>query len=449
MNNKIIEFNDYISKFEKINKSFDEQLDAGIVTKDEVRKKQEEMTKKLEKLVLDIHPYAFKQMQGKDTRWYTSVKEEGKERKIIKKNTYEELIDYLIDFYKIKDKQITLRTMYPIWIEYKSSCTDKSSSIRRIEADWIRFYQNDPISDIPLEKLTKNQITTWLNDRIIKDGITNRKVFYNLITIFKNIFIYCVDEDMIPENTFAKAKYRKELLEDYTKPADETQVFNNDEEVDLIELAYTKFAEDIKHTAYLAIPLLFQTGLRIGELVVLESTDYDPEKKTLHISKGETRTYSRDELGKLQYAGSVKGSPKKQASVRDIPLTDEACAIIEILIKVNEKNGQSDGNSLFVYNNRRITGNCILKRLYYLCDKLGIKRRSTHKIRKTTLSKLLDVCIKLDIADISAIRNIAGHVDESTLLKSYLFSTRKDETVVLMDTALPTSKAWKHLETIA
>lgn len=449
MNNKIIEFNEYINKIEKINKSFDEQLEAEIITEDEVREKQKEMTKKLEKLVLDIHPYAFKQMTGKDTRWYTSVKEEGKERKIIKKNTYEELIDYLIDFYKIKDKEITLRTMYPIWIDYKSSCTSKSSTIRRIEADWKKYYKNDPISDIPLEKMSKNQITKWLNDRIIKDGVTNRKVFYNLITIFKNIFIYCTDEGMIPENTFAKSKYRSELLEDYTKPADETQVFTKAEQMKLTEFAYSKFAEDTKHTAYLAIPLLFQTGLRVGEVVVLESTDYDKAKKLLHISKGETRAYSRDEDGELQYDGAITGSPKKSASVRDIPLTEEACAIIELLIKTNEKNGQSDGNSLFVYNNKRITGNCILKRLYFLCNKSGIEKRSTHKIRKTTFSKMLDVCVKEDIADISAIRAIAGHVDESTLLKNYLFSTRKDETVQLINTALPTSNAWKHLETIA
>lgn len=151
----------------------------------------------------------------------------------------------------------------------------------------------------------------------------------------------------------------------------------------------------------------------------------------------------------MQSDGTVTGSPKKTASVRDIPLTDEACAIIELLIKVNEKNGQSDGNSLFVYNNKRITGNCILKKLYFLCNKSGIEKRSTHKIRKTTFSKMLDVCVKQDIADVSAIKTIAGHVDESTLLKNYLFSTRKDETAQLINTALPTSNAWKHLETIA
>ena len=111
--------------------------------------------------------------------------------------------------------------------------------------------------------------------------------------------------------------------------------------------------EDIKHTAYLGVALMFQTGLRVGELVVLKTSDYDRAKKTLHISKGETRTYSRDEQGELQYVGALEGDPKKQASVRDIPLTDEGCGIIELLIRANDKNGQSDEDYLFVFNNEQ------------------------------------------------------------------------------------------------
>lgn len=447
MNNNLVEFREYAEKYEKICKGFKEQIEAEILTFDEVREKKEIMNKKLEKLVLKVHTYSIKQMTGKDNRWCTSVKREGKERKVIKKNTYEEIIDYLIDFYKVKEekKPITLRTMYPAWIKYKSKCTKKSSTIRRIEGDWKKYYVNDPIVDIPLEKMTKSQITEWLNQRIIKDGVTNRKAFYNLVTIFKNIFIYCYDEELIQENTYLRATYRKDLLDDYNKPEDETQVFTKDELEKIIGLAYKKFKENVRQTSYLGVALLFQTGLRVGELVALRSSDYDKKKKTLHVSQAETRTYSRNEKGELQYEGSVVGDPKKKASVREIPLTEEACGIIDLLIKTNDANEQSDEDFLFVYNNKRIKGNAVLKRLYALCDELEINRRSTHKIRKTTLSNMLDVCIKQDIADISAIRAVAGHVDESTLLKNYLFSTRKDEMPELISTAL-TSKSWKGLE---
>lgn len=66
---------------------------------------------------------------------------------------------------------------------------------------------------------------------------------------------------------------------------------------------------------------------------------------------------------------------------------------------------------------------------------------------ETTLTKMLDVCLKQDVADISAIREFAGHVDESTLMKNYIFSTRKDEMGDLISKAL-SSDAWKHVGNI-
>ena len=70
------------------------------------------------------------------------------------------------------------------------------------------------------------------------------EAFYNLVTIFKNIFIYCYDEELIQENTYLRATYKKDLLDDYTKPEDETQVFTKDELEKIIELAYKKFKEN-------------------------------------------------------------------------------------------------------------------------------------------------------------------------------------------------------------
>lgn len=447
---KLVEFNEVAEKFEKISRNLDEQLEAEIISLDEVREKRKNMTKKLEKLVLEIHPYALKQMTGKDTRWYTSVKKEGEDRKIIKKNTYEELMDYLIEYYRLKEpkKIITLRTMYPVWRTYKKNCTKKSSSIARLETTWKSHYLNDPIIDVPLEEMTRNQITGWLNKKIIADGISKKKAFYNMITIFKNVFIYCYREGLIEENTFLKADYRRDLLEEYAKPCDESQVFLEAEEDTLIELAMHHFMENTRCTAYLAIPILFQTGLRCGEIVAIETTDYDKENMVLHISKSEFREYEETPEGKIKYKEMKVGDPKKLASVRNIPLTKEACVILDIIIEANKRNGQSDGNFIFVYNNKRIQTNTILDKLNDLCDEAGISRRSTHKIRKTTLSKLLDICLKEDIADISAIRELAGHVDESTLLKNYIFSRRKDEMPQLIERAL-VSKSWKHLETFS
>ncbi len=447
---KVIEFRKYVNIVEKTEKSFDAQLEADIISFDEVREKRERMNKKLEKLVLEIHPYTINQMTGADTRWFTTVKKEGCDRKVIKKNTYEELIQYLIDYYALKEvkKPITLRTMYPVWRTFKESSTKKTSTIRRIEADWKRFYLNDPIIDKPLKDMSKNDISAWINNKILIDNVRDSKTFYNMLTIFKNVFDYCYSEELIEVNTFEKARYRKELLHSYTKPVDETQVFTKEEVESIVQQAFKEFQNSPKTTTYLAIPLLFQTGLRCGELVALETTDYDKENKILHISKTESRSYAKNADGTIRFDGVIITEPKKEASKRDIVLTDDACIILDMIIEANKDNMQSDGNYLFVYNNRRVQTASVLKKVYGLCEEVGIDKRSTHKIRKTTLSNMVDTCLKNNIADLSAIRDFAGHCDESTLLKNYIFSTKKQETKELVAKALNFGD-WKHLETVS
>lgn len=49
-----------------------------------------------------------------------------------------------------------------------------------------------------------------------------------------------------------------------------------------------------------------------------------------------------------------------------------ACRILDMIILANEENKQSAGNYIFVYNNRRIQTASALKKIYKLCDELGI-----------------------------------------------------------------------------
>lgn len=298
-----------------------------------------------------------------------------------------------------------------------------------------KYYVNDGIVDIPLEKLTKNQISAWLNNKIVHEGIVKSQDFYNLVTIFKNVFEYCYSEGLIHENTYAKAKYRKELLVKYSKPLDETQVFKREEVTAIVSLAFDMFESNPRVTSYLGIALLFQTGLRVGELVTLKEKDFAPVKKTLYVHSSETRTYEQDANGTFIFSGVDVGAPKKAASVRTIPLSDAGCRIVELIIETNRNNGQYDNGYLFVYRQRRIQTPAVLKKIYSLCDRLGYEKKSTHKIRKTILSIAVDTAIKQDICDLSGIRIFAGHVDENTLLKCYTFSTRKEELSTLLNTA--------------
>ena len=79
LDKKIIELKEYLEKCKKIEDGLKLELESKFITIDEVREKKNSMNKKLNELVLKIHPYAIKQMEGKDTRWFTTIKKEGEE----------------------------------------------------------------------------------------------------------------------------------------------------------------------------------------------------------------------------------------------------------------------------------------------------------------------------------------------------------------------------------
>lgn len=52
-------------------------------------------------------------------------------------------------------ESITLRNLYPRWLEDKKLHTNAKTYIFRIEADWNKYYLNNKIIDIPIKKLDK------------------------------------------------------------------------------------------------------------------------------------------------------------------------------------------------------------------------------------------------------------------------------------------------------
>ena len=77
------------------------------------------------------------------------------------------------------------------------------------------------------------------------------------------------------------------------------------------------------------------------------------------------------------------------------------------------------GEYLFMNNGKRIRSNTINKRLHIVCDELGISFRSTHKIRKTYGTTLLDGDV-----DESLIAEQMGHEDIATTKQYYYYSNK-------------------------
>ena len=64
------------------------------------------------------------------------------------------------------------------------------------------------------------------------------------------------------------------------------------------------------------------------------------------------------------------------------------------------------------------------KKIYKFCDKLGIQRRSIHKLRKTFISTLLDNKVNSD-----TVRETVGHQDMRTTLNNYYYDRKTEKQI--------------------
>ena len=166
--------------------------------------------------------------------------------------------------------------------------------------------------------------------------------------------------------------------------------------------------EAIKEAPYpnnLAIALMFATGMRIGEVVALKHSDFNG--MTVKIQRSETRYRLPDRT----YKYLIQNHPKSEAGFRTIVIPDCYKWVVDKL-----KSSNPFGEWVFVKRDHktRITTNTVRSRLRGICKQLGIPRRSTHKIRKTYGSILLDNNI-----DEKLIENQMGHTNVKVTEKFY------------------------------
>lgn len=152
------------------------------------------------------------------------------------------------------------------------------------------------------------------------------------------------------------------------------EVFDEDEMPKIIE-----YLEQNLDTHNLCILLMFLTGLRVGEAVSLMHEDF--QLNTFKVRRTETRY--RDDDKRYHYI--IKEFPKSEAGVR-------TAIIPESYMWITKKIKQENPFGEYVFNNKgkRIITQSIRWRLAKICEKLNIKHKSPHKIRKTYGTILLD-----------------------------------------------------------
>ena len=406
---------------------------------------QEQIEMNKRKELLEKHPYEI--WEGKDGKWYTYLPDEDKGRKLKKRKTREDIESCVIDFWKsqseeerkrAKAKSLTLKSIFPEWIKFKQTHTNSTSYVKRITTDWARFYQHDAeLINTPLFELTKIYLDKWAHTRIKENDMT-KKMYYNMSIILRQCLDYAVESGYIEKNVFSEVKINTKMFRRVKKKTGETEVYSPEEEKKLVMDMLRRLNENPSNTAPLAVILQFEIGVRIGELCAIKTTDISGNYVT--IQRQEVRVFEHVNDYRMRFAGfKVVEYTKSDDGYRQIYLTTTARKIISYIEMVNRKNHEPEDSFLFIRNGKNINHYSIQAMIVRGCERVRIPVKTSHKIRKTFISTLIDSNLNID-----EIRRIAGHSDERVTYQNYCYNRFSNvQTEEMIENALNAKKVIK------
>ena len=366
-----------------------------------------------------MHPYAITVPKDSHSKRYETYIKEGGERRKISKLTEEDLYECLYRYYSgeanaIGPKKVygaTLTSLFPQWLEYKRMHGAAETYIVRITSDWKRFYEDQEIANMPIKSMTKLYLDEWAH-KMIMDYQMTRKSFTNATVVIRGILTYAVDLEIIPTNPFLQLHFEgRRVFTPERKKASKTQVYTPEEARAIIAMAWEDFKNPGKKVCLLlplAIVFQFLTGVRVGELCALQYKDIEGD--SIHVQRM-TRGYKHE----------VVNHTKTDAGDREIYLTKEALHVIKTCKRFQEQHGYDSNGYIFSIDGQPLVYRNINKAYKRYCERLGIMYRSSHKVRKTFISTLLDNM------NHDAVRVIAGHTDLNTTYNSYFFDRSSDK----------------------
>lgn len=370
-------------------------VENGIIDLSYVQEKIE-MNKREE--LLKKHTYRI--WQGTNGYWYTKFPDDnGKYSQLKKRKDKWTLEDDIVKFWRTREENPTVYEVFTDWVEGKFLREEIEPATRdRYKRQFdqcfsaIRNRHIKDISEYDLEEFVLNSIH---DNELTQKGFSNmRTLIFGIFKMAKKnkLIKYSVTE-VVNDMDISRKNFRSITKEN----ADE--VFTEEELPIILE-----YLEENIDFLNLGILLLFKTGLRIGELVALKKEDVLSYNK-IHVNR--TEIIYKDNSGKMQY--EVRNSPKTEESIRTVLIPDKYCWILKRIQMMS-----SFGEYLFEWNNERIRSYVFRNRLYTICRKCGIKRKSPHKVRKTYSTILID-----SGAEESLVLSQMGHREISTTRKYY------------------------------
>ena len=299
---------------------------------------------------------------------------------------------------------MTVTAWFEYWIANIKGDSIRPNTIRNYKE---RFEHN-------IKGCIGNMLLSDVKPMHCQNVLNQMKDDYKTSTIYQTrIALYCMFSDAVENDVILKNPVTKAVKYNIGKEPKKVRALTIEEQ--------KKFLEVAKGTSnYNQFAFLLQTGLRTGELIGLQWSDIDFKKKVIHIQRSMEYRYS---VGEWRI-----GEPKSKSGYRDVPLTEEAIAILknqrEKLKSIKVINMEFKD---FVFLSRKgepTKNSAYDTTLFKLCDKAGIDRFSMHVLRHTMATRAIEGGIRpktlqviLGHSNVGITMNLYVHVTEDEKMK--------------------------------
>lgn len=355
------------------------------------------------KKILDAHPYKI--WVGSNGKYYTYLPVSGGGRKLVKKTTREAVENAIIDNWNDNVYSPTFKELFDEWQNERLSRGEiLRQTYDRINMTYKRYFLE--FGKKKIGDIKETDIESFVMDNLYSKNFTTKE-FGNFKSVVLSVFKYAKRRRLVEFSisyVMSDIEIPKKAFNVNKKPDDKMSF--SEEDFSKI-MGYLESHIDLLN---IGLIIMFESGLRIGELTALKCDDIDGNH--IHVSKTEVRL-SREGGG---FDILVQEFPKTKAGNRIVIFPREYVCYLDMAKEMSsgEYLFESDGKRLHVFSFRN--------RLMSVCKSIGIEYKSPHKIRMTYATRLID-----GGASDSIVTSQMGHVDIHTTFAHYYKDRKTDD----------------------
>jgi len=164
------------------------------------------------------------------------------------------------------------------------------------------------------------------------------------------------------------------------------------------------------------IMILLNTGLRCGELLALTWDDIDFQNNLIYVSQGiMTNVNIRDAAGNILERTNKLASPKTNKAVRSIPINQQCCYYLNLLLEEKEKSSIDTDFVAYSEAGTRMTFRNLQRAFDLILIKAELPHYSLHILRHSFGSQLIRNGV-----DVTIVSKLMGHSNITITYNKYI-----------------------------